>query len=169
MECTSRQTYQHPIYGNWGVEEKHGILDTEWTLKFTELLKVEVDRHMVNSGFEHGSLARNLDQLKREDFQRAACYKRIENLNNVTIKNKQIRESIETQENILHDLFSKLKTAQSDLVKCLDRITINNTQRRIYKIIVNQKVEMLTSLHVQLKKLKKLLPQQKQKMKLNLI
>ena len=111
----------HPIYGNWTVQEKHGILDTEWTLKFTDLLKIESDKH-INSEIENTqctNLAQNLDKLTKVDFERAACCKRIENLNNVTTKDKEIVKSIEAQENILHITFTRLKSAQSDLVKWL--------------------------------------------------
>ena len=124
---------KHPIYGNWTVQEKHGILDTEWTLKFTELLKVEADRHIINCGIENTqymSLAKNLDKLVKVDFERAACYKRIENLNNVTTKDKQIVESIEAQENILHNIFSKIKSAQSDIVKCINWLNTNNQREK---------------------------------------
>jgi hypothetical protein len=41
--------------------------DTEWTLKFTELLKVEADRHIINCGIENTqymSLAKNLDHRR---------------------------------------------------------------------------------------------------------
>ena len=124
---------QHPIYGNWTVQEKHGILDTEWTLKFTELLKVESDRHISNCGVDSSqkSLAQNLDKLKKVDFERAACYRRIENLNNVTIKDKKILESIEAQENILHNIFSRIKSAQSDLVKCINAISNNQREKEL--------------------------------------
>ena len=122
----------HPIYGNWTVQEKHGILDTEWTLKFTELLKIESDKH-INSEIENTqcrNLAQNLDKLTKVDFERAACYKRIENLNNVTTKDKEIVKSIEAQENILHIIFSRLKSAQSDLVKCINWLCANNQREK---------------------------------------
>ncbi|CAB4039333.1 Hypothetical predicted protein [Paramuricea clavata] len=103
--------------------EKHGILDTEWTLKFTELLKLEADKKLVGeAGDEYGrSIAKNIDKLQKSDFERMTCYNRIERLNKVTIKTDEIRKSIENEENHLHELFSKLKLAQSDLAKCLSQ------------------------------------------------
>ena len=123
---------QNPMYGNWTVQEKHGILDTEWTLKFTELLKVECDRHIMNCGIDctQKSLAQNLDKLKKVNFEQAACYRWIENLN-VTIKHKKIVESIEAQENILHNICSRIKSAQSDLVKCINAITNNQREKEL--------------------------------------
>ena len=112
---------KHPIYGSWSVQEKHGILDTEWTLKFTELLKVDAQKMLVskaNDAYQR-SIAKNIDKLQKSDFERMTCYNRIERLNKVTIKTDEIGKSIEREENCLHEFFSKLKLAQADLVKCL--------------------------------------------------
>jgi hypothetical protein len=115
---------EHPIYSSWSVQEKHGILDTEWTLKFTELLKVEADKKMVGEGKfdEHQScIARNVDNLQKSDFERMTCYNRIERLNKVTVKTDEIKKSIQNEEKHLHELFSKLKLSQASLSKCLNR------------------------------------------------
>lgn len=113
---------KHPVYGAWSVQEKHGILDTEWTLKFTELLKVKADERLLecNDEYQRG-VAKNIDKLKRADFERQSCYNRIERLNKVTIKTEEIRANIKKEENCLHDLFTELKVAQSDLSKCLSQ------------------------------------------------
>ena len=64
-----------PSSRNWTVQEKHGILDTEWTVQFTELLKIElintltVKLKILNCR----SLAQNLDKLTKVDLERAAC------------------------------------------------------------------------------------------------
>ncbi len=158
---------EHPIYSSWSVQEKHGILDTEWTLKFTELLKVEADKKLVGEGKldEHqssisSSIARNVDNLQKSDFERMTCYNRIERLNKVTVKTDEIKKSIQNEEKRLHELFSKLKLSQASLSKCLreraseeikddssacdDNFVVEDlslTQEQIHEIAIQTKAE----------------------------
>ena len=45
-------------------------------------------------------------------------------------KDKEIVKSIKAQENILHIIFTRLKSAQSDLVKCINWLCANNQREK---------------------------------------
>ena len=119
------QINAHPVYRTWSLQEKRGVIDTEWTIKLNDLLKVEADRYLRDESersLNLKSLCKNLDKMEKAEFERNACYRRIERLNRTTIKDENIKADIQKEENLLHDLFTTLKRAQADLIKSLHHI-----------------------------------------------
>ena len=109
-------------FSSWTVPEKHGLLDTEWTLKLTELLRIESDKQLMDHkkyGAQKAAKIRKLlDKLILADFQRRRCYEKIEKLHS-GIKDASFRAKVDKKENELHDLFTAMKNAQANLAKCL--------------------------------------------------
>ena len=77
------------------MQEKHGLLDTEWTLKFTELLKIESERRLVDdkvSDQKKAKISENLAKFRQADFQRRRCYEEIELLHDAEPKDKTLQK-----------------------------------------------------------------------------
>ena len=129
----------HPVYKDWSLQARNGIVDTEWTLRKTELLKLEADvviKRLNDKQIEKGmdrqrtsgsgkKVRENLDRLLQAEFHRKTTYKKIEDLHNnlksfSTDRHKN-EEKIANEEDNLDRIFTELKSSQSALEMAITR------------------------------------------------
>ncbi len=110
---------QHPQYRQWSLQACIGIVDTEWTLRKTELLKIEAEQVLKivctknvrnhKTTEEEKKISQNLDCMLKLDFKRSETYKKIEDLHKQPKYTGEIREN----DTALHKLFTELKSTQN--------------------------------------------------------
>jgi hypothetical protein len=73
------------VYKDWSLQARTGVVDTEWTLKKTEHLKLDAEEVLkrLDNNEKSGSdkkIRENLDRLLQTELRRKSTYKKIENL-----------------------------------------------------------------------------------------
>jgi hypothetical protein len=108
----------------------NGLIDTEWTLRKTELLQLDADQAIdkINSTQKANShktdvrekkIQQILDWLLLLDFQRKKGYKKIEDLHeqlkHSATAHTKVQDQIALEEDNLDKVFTELKSCQSSL------------------------------------------------------
>ena len=121
----------------------NGLIDTEWTLKKTELLKVEVDQLIKKIKGKEAQCHRNdkrsekekkllelLDRLLMHELKRKNAYKKIEQLHRQlkcsTADHHLKEEQIGHKETNLDEILTEIKSCQSGLEKSIKYAKIDN-------------------------------------------
>lgn len=114
------------------MQAQRGIVDTEWTLRKTELLKIEAEQVLktvhtedeknmrsMKTSEEEKKNNQKLDCLLKVDFKRKKIYETIEDLHKQLkypgSKCRHIEDQIKENETALDKLFTELKSAQNAL------------------------------------------------------
>lgn len=119
----------HSLYNKWSVQAQKGILDTEWTLRKSELLKIEAhqvmklikidDAKYQKISEKEKTINQHLDHLSQVDFKRKSTYENIEYLHKQLkcrgTNRHFIEEQITENEATLDKLFTQLKSIQRSL------------------------------------------------------
>lgn len=137
----SSKVDSHPMYKHWNLQARNGVVDTEWTLKKTELLKIDAEvvlkrlsdkqtekcqvRQYTSGNNKTKKILENLDRLLQAEFNRKTSYKRIEDLHkdlksSSTDRHKN-EEKISNEEDILDTIFTELKSSQLALEMAITR------------------------------------------------
>ena len=133
----------HPVYKLWSLQALNGLIDTEWTLKKTELLKVEVDQLIKKIKEEEAQCQRNdrtsekekkllglLDRLSMLELKRQNTYKKIEEFHRQlkcsTTDRHLKEEQIGNEETNLDEILTEIKSCQSGLEKSIKYAKIDN-------------------------------------------
>lgn len=124
----------HPVYKHWNLQAVVGLIDTEWTMRKSELLKLEANHLLkkinekdLKDSFKHKTgekekkLLQILDRLSRLEHRRKTTYKLIEDLHTQLKRSTTDRhlteEKIEDQESELDTVFTELKCCLAGLEK----------------------------------------------------
>jgi hypothetical protein len=122
--CSQKQ------FKGWSVQALNGLIDTEWTLRKTELLQLDADQAIdkINSTQKANShktdvrekkIQQILDRLLLLDFQRKKVYKKIEDLHeqlkHSATAHTKVQDQIALEEDNLDKVFTELKSCQSSL------------------------------------------------------
>ena len=122
--CSQKQ------FKGWSLQALNGLIDTEWTLRKTELLQLDADQAIdkINStqkATSHKTDVREkkiqqiLDRLLLLDFQRKKVYKKIEDLHeqlkHSATAHTKVQDQIALEEDNLDKVFTELKSCQSSL------------------------------------------------------
>ncbi len=131
----SAKVDSHQVYKDWSLQARTGIVDTEWTLKKTELLKLDADEVLKrldnNKKSKSGSdkkVRENLDRLLQTELHRKSTYKKIENLHknlkSSSTDRQKIKAQIAIEEDVLDKIFTELKSSQSSLEMAITRSSV---------------------------------------------
>ena len=131
----SAKVDSHQVYKDWSLQARTGIVDTEWTLKKTELLKLDADEVLKrldnNKKSKSGSgkkVRENLDRLLQTELRRKSTYKKIENLHknlkSSSTDHQKIKAQIAIEEDVLDKIFTELKSSQSSLEMAVTRSSV---------------------------------------------
>ena len=122
--CSQKQ------FKGWSLQALNGLIDTEWTLRKTELLQLDADQAIdkINSTQNANShktdvretkIQQILDRLLLLDFQRKKVYKKIEDLHeqlkHSATDHTKVQDQIALEEDNLDKVFTELKSCQSSL------------------------------------------------------
>jgi hypothetical protein len=105
-------------YKDWGIQEKHGIIDTSWTMKKSDLLKLTVKKCLAdrpetsNSHDKERSLMKNLDKVDLAHFTVNSNYEKL-------CKGLDSGVSMSRLEEEFDNVYTELKKAQADLTKAI--------------------------------------------------
>jgi septal ring factor EnvC (AmiA/AmiB activator) len=109
------------VYKDWSLQARTGIVDTEWTLKKTELLKLDAEEVLKR-------LDNNENCLLQTKLRRKSTYKKIENLHknlkSSSTDHHNIEEQIAIEEDVLDKIFTELKSSQSSLEMAITRSSV---------------------------------------------
>lgn len=128
----SAKVDSHDVYKDWSLQARRGIVDTEWTLKKTELLKIDADAffkrledNTTKNTTQANKVGEKLDRLLQTELRRKSSYKKIEdlheNLKSSTTDRHNIKKQIASEEDILSKIFTELKASQSALEMAIGR------------------------------------------------
>ena len=131
----SAKVDSHDDYKDWSLQARQGIVDTEWTLKKTELLKIDADAffkrledNTTKNTTQANKVGENLDRLLHTELRRKSSYKKIEdlheNLKSSTADRHNIEKQIANEEDLLNKIFTELKASQSALEMAISRSCI---------------------------------------------
>ena len=122
----SRKVDCHPVYEDWNVQARNGIMHTEWTLRKTELLKLDAEAIFRDDSSvcektsgNHKKIRENLDRMLQAELCRKSSYEKIEDLHNASknysTERGKIEENIENEEDALDRVITDLKSSQAAL------------------------------------------------------
>lgn len=132
----------HAKYKQWSVQAQRGIVDIEWTLRKTELLKIEAEQVLktvhtqdeknmrpMKTCEEEKKINQKLDCMLKVDFKRKKMYETIEDLHK-QLKYpgstcRHIEDQIRENETALDKLFTELKSAQNALEMTITGVKCN--------------------------------------------
>ncbi len=126
----------HPVYKSWNLHAVVGLIDTEWTLRKSELFKLDAshllkkiqekdlqDSFKQKTSEKEKKLLQILDRLSRLEDRRKTTYKLIEDLHtqlkSSTTDRHLTEAKIEEGESELDKVFTELKFCLAGLEKCV--------------------------------------------------
>ena len=128
-------------FRGWSLQAVNGLIDTEWTLRKTELLKIDADQEIKNIRTQNAEsektdkreskIERILQKLLLLDVQRKNVYKKIEGLHaqlkHITTDRTSFQEQIALEEDNLDKVIIELKSCQSSLEQSIAS-SLNRTE-----------------------------------------
>ena len=136
----SAKVDSHQMYKDWSLQARTGIVDTEWTLKKTELIKLDAEEVLkrLDNNEKSGSdkkIRVNLDRLLQTELRRKSTYKKIENLHknlkSSSTDHHNIEEQIAIEEDVLDKIFTELKSSQSSLEMAITRSSVGQADATV--------------------------------------